>query len=177
MHQRLLPKPQPPPKPGGQALRTQCKKELDRGPLTTPKPPLAVYCTSETTTPSETRGLTISDTANIILQALRTQCREELGRGPLTTLKPLIVPPLAPPTPAKNGSPSETAIRSDMGGGGGGAVAATAQRLRLCNHAVFTPFLPYFYPTFTPLRVECRVFIPFLPCFYPVAPNNFYPSG
>ena len=33
----------------------------------------------------------------------------------------------------------------------GGAVAATAQRLRLHNHAVFTPFLPPFYPVFTPL--------------------------
>ena len=64
---------------GAQALRTQCingpfqnhsplwnrgakhcvrnaKKELDRGPLTTPKPTLTVYCPSETTAPSETRG-------------------------------------------------------------------------------------------------------------------------
>ena len=152
---------------GAQALPTQCiygsfrnhsplrnqgakhcvrnaKKELDRGPLTTPKPPLAVYCPSETAAPSETRGLTISEAASIISQALRTQCKEELDRGPLTTPKPLIAPPLVPPTPAENGGPSETAVRSDTGGGGGGAVATTAQCLRLCNHAGFTPFLPHF---------------------------------
>ena len=67
MHQRLLRKPQPPPKPGGQALRTQCKEQLDRGPLTTPKPPIA--------------------------------------------------PLLEPPTPAENGGPSETAVRSETGVG------------------------------------------------------------
>ena len=160
-------------KTGAQALRTQCiygsfrnhsplrnqgpkhcvrnaKKELDRGPLTTPKPPLAVYCPSETTAPSETRGLTISEAASIISQALRTQCKEELDRGPLTTLKTLIAPPLAPPTPAENGGPSETAVRSDTGG----AVAATAQRLRLRNHAVFTPFLPRCTYQILPLRVK-----------------------
>ena len=83
---------------------------------------------SKTTTISETGA-----------QALRTQCiyssfrnhsplqnqgakhcvcnaKKELDRGPLTTPKPLIAPPLAPPTPAKNGGPSETAVRSDTGG-------------------------------------------------------------
>ena len=128
------------------------KKELDRGPLTTPKPPLALYCPSETTSPSETKGLTISEAASIILQALHTQCKEELDQGPLTTPKPLIAPPLAPLTPAENSGPSETAVRSDHGGGG--AVAATAQRLRLHNHAIFTQFLPRCTYHFLPLRVK-----------------------
>ena len=56
MHQRLLQKPQPPPKPGGQALRTQCKEQLDRGPLTTPKPPLTVYCTLRNHCPLRNQG-------------------------------------------------------------------------------------------------------------------------
>ena len=73
-----------PSETGGQALRTQCingsfqndsplrnegakhcvrsaKNQLDRGPLTTPKPPLAVNCPSETTAPSKTKGLSVSD--------------------------------------------------------------------------------------------------------------------
>ena len=149
---------------GGQALRTQCiygsfrhhnplqnqgakhcvrnaKKELDRGPLTTPKPPLVVYC------PSETRGLTISEAASIISQALRTQCKEELDRGPLTTPKPLIALPLAPPTPAKNGGPSETAVRSNTGGG-------PSSRLHSACGYVITLFLPRCTYQFLPLRVK-----------------------
>ena len=34
-----------PSETGGQALRMQCKEQLDRGPLTTPKLLLVVYCT------------------------------------------------------------------------------------------------------------------------------------
>ena len=84
---------------GGQALRTQCingsfrdhsplrnlgvkhcvrnaKNQLDRGPLTTPKPPLAVNYPSETAAPSETRGLTISEAARIMQQAVRPHCKK-----------------------------------------------------------------------------------------------------
>ena len=155
-----------PSETGGQALRTQCingpfqnhsplrnrgakhcvhnaKKELDRGPLTTPKPPLAVYCPSETTAPSETRGPTISEGASIISQALRPHCKDELDRGPLTTPKPPLAPPLAPPTPAENGGPSEIAVRSDTGG--------QSPRLHSACGYVITLFLPRFYPIFTPL--------------------------
>ena len=146
-----------PSETGGQALRTQCingpfrnhsplrnrgakhcvrnaKKELDRGPLTTPKPPLAVYC------PSETRGPTILEGASSILQALRPHCKDELDRGPLTTPKPPIAPPLAPPTPAENGGPSETALRSDTGG-------QSPRPHSACGYVImfaFTPFLPPF---------------------------------
>ena len=55
-----------PSKTGAKHCVRNAKKELDRGPLTTPKPPLAVYCPSKTTAPSEPRGLTISEAASII---------------------------------------------------------------------------------------------------------------
>ena len=180
---------------GGQALRTQCiygsfrnhsplrnqgakhcvrnaKKELDQGPLTTPKPPLGIlrlrnHC------PSETRGLTISDATNIILQALRTQCKEELDRGPLTTPKPLIAPPLAPPTPAKNGGPSKTAVRSDTGGG-------QSPRLHSACGYIITLFLPHFCPFFTPLLPPKGKMPRFYPVFTPFLPRStcqFLPLG
>ena len=119
MLERLLPKPQPPPKQGGQALRTQCQKQLDQGPLTTPKPPLA--------------------------------------------------PPLAPPTPAENGGPSDTAVRSETGG--------QSPRVQFARGYVITPFLPHFYPLEGKMLRFYPIFTPFLPPFYPVAPISFYPSG
>ena len=54
-----------------------------------------------------------------------------------------------------------------------------SQRTR-CAHShklvlslpVFTPFLPRFYPVFTPF---CSVFTPLLPCFYPILLRRFTP--
>ena len=181
---------------GGQALRTQCingsfrdhsplrnqgvkhcvrnaKKRAGSGTTDHPetaargKQPLRNRC------PLRNQGANHFGGSKDYAASSASALQEELDRGPLTTPKPPIAPPLAPPTPAENGGPSETAVRSDMGA----PLAATVQHLRLRNHAVFTPFLPRFYPTFTPLRVKCRVSTPFLPRFYPVAPVSFYPYG
>ena len=119
------------------------KKELDRGPLTTPKPPLAVYCPSETTAPSETRGLTISEAASIISQALCTQCKEKLDRGPLTTPKPLIAAARAPDTRRNRRSLRDSGTLRHGGG--------QSPRLHSACGYVITPVLTRFYPVFTPL--------------------------
>ena len=167
MHQRLLRKPQPPPKPGGQALRTQCKEQLDRGPLTTPKPPLTVYCTLRNHCPLRNQGANHFGSANIASTA--TQCKEQLD--PTDHPKPPIAPLLE--HPPKTAVPPKLRYAPKRGW----AVAASAVRSRLRNHAGFTPVLPRFYPTFAPCRVKCRVSTLFLPRFYPVAPISFYPYG
>ena len=150
---------------------------------------------SETTGPSETGAKHCVRSA-----------KNQLDRGPLTTPKQPLAPPLALPTPAENGGPSETAVRSETG--------AQAPRVQCaCAYVIapilpfFTPFLPHFYPmkgkmprfypVFTPLHLSvftlpgdsrvkplphftpvlphlCRVKCQLLPRFYPVA--TFYPA-
>ena len=120
MHKRLFPKAQPPPKLGGQALRTQCKKRAGSGTIDHP----------QTTDRAAAR---------------------------------------APDTRRKRRSLRNSGTLRHGGG--------QSPRLHSARGYIITLFLPRFYPTFTPLRVYCRVSTLFLPRFYPVAPISFYPYG
>ena len=131
-----FPKRQAPPKPGAKHCIRSAKNQLDRGPLTTPKPLLAVDCSFQ-----NQGAKRFGRSASGITRPFAHQ--KKLDRGPPTTPKQPLAPPLALPTPAENGGPSETAVRSEMGG--------QAPWVQCASAYVIAPFLPPFYPIFTPL--------------------------
>ena len=144
------------------------------GTITTPKTPLAAHRSCQRA-PSETIA-TFRNKAfcTHCIGDHHTPCRQKTaGSGTIDHLETTDrAAARAPDTRRKRRS-----LRNSSTFRHGGPVAATAQRLRLRNHVVFTPFLPRFYPTVAPCRVKCRVSTPFLPRFYPVAPISFYPYG
>ena len=147
---------------------------LDRGPLTTPKP-LPTY--RATTAPpryhSPPKQLSPTKPTGLALCALCTGDHQEppytkqTGSGTTTTPKALLAARrLCHCRPSETiTGPSETKRHS--------------QRTR-CVHShklvpslpVFTPLLPRFYPVFT---LFCSVFTPVLPRFYPVPLHRFSP--
>ena len=131
-----------PSETGGQALRTQCKKPAGSGTTDHPKTaargklPLRNHC------PFQNQGAKrFGRSASGITRPFAHQ--KKLDRGPLTTPKQPLALPLALPTPAANGSPSEIAVRSETGG--------QAPRVQCACAYVIALFLPHFYPIFTPL--------------------------
>ena len=141
MHQRLLRKPQPPPKPGGQALRTQCKEQLDRGPLTTPKPPLAVYCTLRNRCPLRNQGANHFGRSKHCFASTAYAVQRTAGSGttdhPETTDRAAT---RAPDTLRKRRSLRNCGTLQNGGGQSPRVQCACIYVITL----VFTPFLPHF---------------------------------
>ena len=144
MHQWLLRKPQPPPKPGGQALRTQCKEQLDRGPLTTPKPPLTVYCTLQNHCPLRNQGANHFGRSKHCFASTAYAAQRTAGSGttdhPETTDRAAA---RAPNTRRKRRSLQNCGTLRNRGG--------QSPRVQCARGYVITLVLPPFYPVFTPL--------------------------
>ena len=163
MHQRLLPKPQPPPKRDGQALRMQCQKELDRGPLTTPKLPLAVYCPLRNHCLLQNQGANHFWCNKHCFASIAYAVQRTAGSG--TTDHPETTDHAAARTPDTHRE--QQSLRHCGPLRNGGAVTTSALHLWLCNHAICTPFLPHFYPLKGKMPRFYPIFPPFLPrCIY-----------
>ena len=147
----------------GPSIAYAMPKGAGSGTLTIPKPPLAVN------SPLRNQGANHFGRNKHSFASIAYAVQKQLDRGPLTTPKPPLAPPLAPPTPAENGGPSDTAVRSETGG--------QSPRVQFTRSYVITPVLPHFYPLEGKMPRFYPGFTPFLPRFYPVAPISFYPSG
>ena len=144
MHQRLLRKPQPPPKPRGQALRTQCKEQLDREPLTTPKLLLAVYCPLRNHCPLRNQGANHFGRNKHCFASTAYAVQRTAGSG--TTDHPETTDRAAARAPDTRQKWRSLRNCGTLRNGGG-----QSPRVQCARGYVITLFLPRFYPIFTPL--------------------------
>ena len=147
---------------------------LDRGPLTTPKPLPAYRATAapprfhwapKQLSPPEPTGPALRALCTGDHQSPRAP--NKLDRGPLPPRRRCSLhADLATTAHPKQQSPPKRGGQS--------------QRTRCAHSHKLVPFLPRFYPTFTPVLPRSAssfypVFTPFLPCFHPVPLHRFYP--
>ena len=142
---------------------------LDRGPLTTPKPLPAYRATAappryhsplKQLSPAKPTGPALRALCTGDHQSPRTP--NKLDRGPLPPRRrcSLRADRATAAHPKQQAPPKRRGTHSERG-----AFTATNS----CRHS---PFLPRFYPVFTPF---CSVFTPLLPRFYPVPLHRFTP--
>ena len=135
---------------------------LDRGPLTTPKPLPAYRATAappryhsppKQLSPTKPTGPTLRALCTGDHRSPRTP--NKLDREPLPPRRrcSLCADRATAAHPKQQAPPKRRGTHSERG-----AFTATSS----CRHS---PFLPRFFPVFTP---SCSVFTPLLPCFYPV---------